>query len=135
MFIFLVVQRTAITAALPILHEALKLMHGVGGGFPRLFRIVDLGCSSGSNTLYVVSHILDKIEDLDMNNSHDFEVFLNDLPDNDFNNLFKLLPSLNKKCFLYASPGSFYNRLFASNSLHFAFSSYSLHWLSQVFTP
>ncbi|MCL7047158.1 hypothetical protein MKW94_001458 [Papaver nudicaule] len=29
-------------------------------------------------------------------------------------------------------PGTFYGRLFPSNSLHFVHSSYSLHWLSQV---
>ncbi|XP_069153311.1 S-adenosyl-L-methionine:benzoic acid/salicylic acid carboxyl methyltransferase 3-like isoform X2 [Solanum lycopersicum] len=28
--------------------------------------------------------------------------------------------------------GSFYTRLFPSNSLHFVHSSYSLHWLSQI---
>ncbi|KAK6143082.1 hypothetical protein DH2020_023430 [Rehmannia glutinosa] len=59
--------------------------------------------------------------------------------DNDFNNLFKLLSydeviDCNKKrqCLLYGLPASFYSRLFPTKSLHFAYSSYSLHWLSQV---
>ena len=62
---------------------------------------------------------------------------------NDFNFIFKLLPSFYQKleesygrgsrsCFIAAMPGSFYGRLFPDNSMHFIHSSYSLHWLSQV---
>ena len=35
-------------------------------------------------------------------------------------------------CLFSGTPGSFYGRLFPSNSLHFVHSSYSLQWLSQV---
>ncbi|KAI9165290.1 hypothetical protein LWI28_011124 [Acer negundo] len=35
-------------------------------------------------------------------------------------------------CFVSGMPGSFYERLFPSRSLHFIHSSYSLHWLSNV---
>ncbi|KAK4416131.1 Benzoate carboxyl methyltransferase [Sesamum alatum] len=108
--------------------------------------MVDLGCSSGPNSLFVISHILDAVEHLCTKNNingsdnlPEFEVFLNDLPDNDFNNLFKVITSgrvigknEKRRCFLYGLPGSFYGRLFPSNSLHFAYASYSLHWLSQI---
>ncbi|KAK2990047.1 hypothetical protein RJ640_015438 [Escallonia rubra] len=69
--------------------------------------------------------------------------FTGKLYTNDFNNIFKLLPEFydmqRKKrgeefgpWFVSGVPGSFYGRLFPSNSLDFVYSSYSLHWLSQV---
>ncbi|KAL7083456.1 hypothetical protein ACP275_14G163700 [Erythranthe tilingii] len=119
-------------------------------GFPKCFKIADLGCSSGPNTLLVISHIIEKIEELRRKqknssrisrNSPEYEVFLSDLPGNDFNNLFKLLPDFNEKldinnpstkCFVSGLPGSFYGRLFQCNSLNLVYSSYSLHWLPQT---
>ncbi|KAL7158306.1 hypothetical protein ABFS83_02G133600 [Erythranthe nasuta] len=107
--------------------------------FTKCMKMADLGCSSGPNTLLVISHIIGQLSE----NKYvpkQLEVFLNDLPDNDFNNLFKLMtttPRTNTKtenieCYIYGAPGSFYGRLFPNNSLHFAYSSASIHWLSQL---
>ena len=100
--------------------------------FPECLRIADLGCSSGPNTLSVVSEIIDTIDEtrLCLNKKPPvFQVFLNDLPRNDFNNIFQsLLPSFCKwlekdkgsefgPCFVAAVPGSFYGRLFP-NQFH-----------------
>ncbi|KAK1298678.1 Jasmonate O-methyltransferase [Acorus calamus] len=75
--------------------------------------------------------------------SPEFHCFLNDLPGNDFNTVFKGLPVFYEKlkaekgsdfgpCFIAGVPGSFYGRLFPRSSLHLVVSSTSLHWLSQV---
>ncbi|KAK6924400.1 SAM dependent carboxyl methyltransferase [Dillenia turbinata] len=116
---------------------------------PTKICIADLGCSSGPNTLFVVSELIKTVVRLhkrlgQQNESPEFLVLLNDLPGNDFNTIFKsLLPNFQENlrqelghgfgpCFVTAAPGSFYGRLFPSQTLHFVHSSYSLQWLSQV---
>ncbi|GFP88555.1 benzoate carboxyl methyltransferase [Phtheirospermum japonicum] len=137
-------QQVVISKTWAVLDKTLKDMYtrnNHNNGFPKCIKIADLGCASGPNTLFLISHMMDTIEDLckhnNVKNLPQLEVFLNDLPDNDFNNLFKLLPNFCGKeckfeCFMYGVPGSFYGRLFPGNSLNFAYSSYSLHWLSQI---
>jgi hypothetical protein len=113
--------------------------------FPTCIQVADLGCSSGPNTFLVISEIVDTVHGIYQqtnNKSPELQVFLNDLPGNDFNTVFKSLPAFYKKlkeekgdfgpCFVSGLAGSFYGRLFPSQSLHFVHSSNSLHWLSQV---
>ncbi|KAE8713392.1 Jasmonate O-methyltransferase [Hibiscus syriacus] len=109
--------------------------------------IADLGCSSGPNTLSVISAIMDTVEAANRHLGRrlvsECRVLLNDLYSNDFNEIFMSLPAFYKRleeetglgfgsCFISGVPGSFYGRLFPSNTLHFVHSSSSLHWLSQV---
>ncbi|KAI3866769.1 hypothetical protein MKX03_000864 [Papaver bracteatum] len=108
--------------------------------------VAELGCSSGPTALLVISNLLDTIYNKYRESTMvmpEILVFLNDLPENDFNTLFKYLKSFcdelkNTKgdgfgpYFVAGMPGTFYGRLFPSNSVHFVHSSYSLHWLSQV---
>ncbi|MFS7915580.1 putative theobromine synthase [Helianthus anomalus] len=110
------------------------------------FMVADLGCSSGMNTLSLASNIIDIVHEVCQENNRktpQFQVYLNDLFGNDFNNVFKLLPNFYKTlrkckgeqigpCFVSVVPGSFYGRLFPEESLHLIHSSYSVHWLSQV---
>lgn len=123
-------------AILEGLSQTIKLPESLG--------IADLGCSSGPNTLLPITHIMDttksKYNSLGLK-SPEFRLFLNDLYSNDFNNIFLSLPEFFKKikeqdkerkCFVFAVPGSFYGRLFPTNTLHFVHSSSSIHWLSQV---
>nr|XP_043637455.1 probable jasmonic acid carboxyl methyltransferase 2 [Erigeron canadensis] len=111
---------------------------------PDSMGVADLGCSSGPNSLTVISKII-HIVDAACHQLHqpvpELKLFLNDLPGNDFNDVFKSLPELYDKvkndygiegCYICGLPGSFYGRLFPTNSLHFVHSSSSLHWLSQV---
>ncbi|KAF6137770.1 hypothetical protein GIB67_040478 [Kingdonia uniflora] len=106
----------------------------------------ELGCATGSNTLFVASELMDTVYQncCELGRpTPEFHIYLNDLPGNDFNSTFQSLQGFydNIKdtkgyefgpCFVYGVPGSFYGRLFPSQSLHFVHSSYSLHWLSQV---
>lgn len=105
--------------------------------------MADLGCSSGDNTFLAMSEIVNTVITTYQQkgqNPPEIECCLNDLPDNDFNTTFSLIPSFHEKlkmdvkekCFVSGVPGSFYSRLFSSNSLHFVHSSFSLHWLSKV---
>lgn len=109
------------------------------GIFPKCLRVADLGCSSGGNTLLCMSNVIDTVHNMCKENKYEspeFQVYLNDLPDNDFNTVFKSIPSFLEKygnCYIAGVAGSFYQRLFPTNTLNFVHSSYSLHWLSQVY--
>lgn len=118
---------------------------------PDSFGMADLGCSSGPNTLSIIKDIIGSVEET-VHSISEWRVYLNDLPSNDFNSIFKTLPDfrrdLNKdrrrrtdsgimshtstNLYVAAYPGSFYHRLFPDGCLHFVYSSYSLHWLSRV---
>ncbi|KAK9698050.1 hypothetical protein RND81_08G078900 [Saponaria officinalis] len=113
---------------------------------PSTLCIADLGCSSAEqNTYNVALELIEIVEKARQElgcRPQDYQVNLNDLPNNDFNTLFKSLDIFKEKlvqkfgnelghCFVCGVPGSFYGRLFPNNSLHFVHSSYSLLWLSQ----
>ncbi|KAI7754715.1 hypothetical protein M8C21_009475 [Ambrosia artemisiifolia] len=138
-------QETGIRKALPLLRKSIKAVadYDVHKG---CFSFADFGCSSGTNTLLVASSIIDIVHEMCQENNHkvpQFQVCMNDLFGNDFNAIFKLLPDFYAKlrkdkeesfgpCFVSAVPGSFYDRLFADQSLHLAHAANANHWLSQV---
>ncbi|KAK7333437.1 hypothetical protein VNO80_30210 [Phaseolus coccineus] len=114
------------------------------------FVVVDLGCSCGSNTINVVdvivNHIIKRYEASGLE-PPEFSAFFSDLPGNDFNTLFQLLPpsanygasmeeclaaSNHRAYFAAGVPGSFYRRLFPARFIDVFHSTFSLHWLSQV---
>ncbi|XP_040988640.1 indole-3-acetate O-methyltransferase 1-like [Juglans microcarpa x Juglans regia] len=114
------------------------------------FVVVDLGCSCGSNTIYIVDviikHMIKRYEALGYE-PPEFSAFFSDLPSNDFNTLFQLLPpqanyggsmeeclaaDSHRSYFAAGVPGSFYRRLFPARSIDVFHSAFSLHWLSQV---
>lgn len=138
------IQQKAISLAKPIIEEAINSLYC--STLPRSLAIADLGCSSGPNTFFVVSEVIKSVEKLCRELNHpspEYQVFMNDLPGNDFNSIFKSLGNFKQKlrnemqakigpCYIAGAPGSFYGRIFPNKSLHFVHSSYSLHWLSQV---
>ncbi|KAK3194008.1 hypothetical protein Dsin_025318 [Dipteronia sinensis] len=106
-----------------------------------------MGCSSGPTGYLPTWQVIEAIDSLchSLNCKPPMlQVFLNDLPGNDFNTLFKSLPSFYERLkkekgdefgestFIAAVPGSFYGRLFPNNSLNLIFSSNSVVWLSQA---
>ncbi|KAG6594814.1 Salicylate carboxymethyltransferase, partial [Cucurbita argyrosperma subsp. sororia] len=137
-------QLKVISMTRPIAEEAISNLYC--STLPTTFTIADLGCSSGPNTFMAVSQLIKTVENIRRNlynNPIEYQVFLNDLPGNDFNAIFKALPSFHESfkkemggdlgpCLFTGVPGSFYGRLFPSRSVHFIHSSYSLHWLSKV---
>ncbi|KAL6561285.1 hypothetical protein OROMI_016886 [Orobanche minor] len=96
------------------------------------FCLVDLGCSVGPNTFFNMKTIIDAIQKKhNISKKLDFHVFFNDRVSNDFNTLFANL-SPERRYFAAGVPGSFYDQLFPPSSIHFAYSSYSLPWLTKV---
>ncbi|MQM06045.1 hypothetical protein Taro_038864 [Colocasia esculenta] len=139
-------KRILQTARSAVEEAALELCSAVS--FPTKLSVADLGCSSGPNALSVVSSVVDTVEERCRQLGRrppEFQLFLNDLPGNDFNSVFRSLQALNEKreasagvgkelgqCFVAGVPGSFHGRLFQSRSIHFFHSSTSVHWLSQA---
>ncbi|KAL4187773.1 hypothetical protein AMTRI_Chr09g20750 [Amborella trichopoda] len=135
-------QRHGLELIKPITKEA--VMNLLSTHFPESLGIADLGCSSGPNTFSALITIIEAVHNIYQQVNlpmPELRLYLNDLPGNDFNSIFRGLPSfyemVKKKgvsgsCFVAAVAGSFFCRCFPSNSLQFVHSSYSLHWLSQV---
>ncbi|KAL5776607.1 hypothetical protein ACOSP7_009533 [Xanthoceras sorbifolium] len=131
------VKRIIVETIAQLYHEA----------FPKTIGLADMGCSSGKNSLPVIKTIVESVEKMARLSAEppEFCVYLNDLPSNDFNSIFKALPDFFRqlvkerngtgRCpaiFIAACAGSFYGRLLPKNSVHFAYSCYGLHWLSKV---
>ncbi|CAK9158611.1 unnamed protein product [Ilex paraguariensis] len=112
-------QRGAVDAAKELIKEGvaskldLKLLSSSSTINP--FRIADFGCSTGPNTLLAMQIILEvveqkfKSENQQPNSSQNF-----------------------RRYHAAGVAGSFYDRLFPTASLHFAFSSSSLSWISDL---
>ncbi|KAK6124800.1 hypothetical protein DH2020_041459 [Rehmannia glutinosa] len=133
-----------------MLHLLRETLDGVPLSSPEsAFVVADLGCSCGSNTIYmvevIIKHMTDRYQAAGYEAPPEFSAFFSDLPSNDFNTLFQLLPpyggSSMEEClasdtrrsyFAAGVPGSFYRRLFPANSVDVFYSAFSLHWLSQV---
>ncbi|KAH7372548.1 hypothetical protein KP509_17G009000 [Ceratopteris richardii] len=118
-------------------------------------RVADFGCSYGLNTLeharLTFSSILQAAISGDIQRPIELQYIFSDLPQNDFNALFRSLNPLgpplqnfrrNENCckesmehikfFAAGVPGSFYTRLLPEQSVHFSVCVFAMNWLSQV---
>ncbi|KAF8762130.1 hypothetical protein HU200_009672 [Digitaria exilis] len=135
------VQRAIATVTKKALQDMAAALYRALGR-PASMAIADLGCATGPNALLLVSDAVEAVLAEKSKGSSDGEaqlqllVFLNDLPGNDFNAVFRLLPSsplaAGNGCLVSAWPGSFYGRIFPDASLDYAVSSSSLHFLSKA---
>ncbi|GMI70206.1 hypothetical protein like AT5G38020 [Hibiscus trionum] len=136
-----VIQNAVILKVMPIIEEFVSDMFSKT--VPSCVKVADLGCSSGPNTFMSISQVIHSIHGICTQQQlklPEFQVTLNDLPENDFNSVFKSVPGfierlqkvVQERCYIGGVAGSFYHRLFPTRSLHFVHSSYALHWLSMV---
>ncbi|XP_039771810.1 anthranilate O-methyltransferase 2-like [Panicum virgatum] len=140
-------QERSILKTRPALHEAVAAARASASlSSAGAMVIADLGCSSGPNTLLVVSEVLGAVaagrREAELRLVH-VQFFLNDLPGNDFNLVFQSLELFRKLAardkgdslppyYVAGLPGSFYTRLFPDRSVHLFHSSYCLMWRSKV---
>ncbi|KAL6634568.1 hypothetical protein ACP70R_027239 [Stipagrostis hirtigluma subsp. patula] len=143
-------QRLVQQRLVPLVEAAVAELCRDAAAVPRSVGVADLGCSSGPNTLFLVSAAVDAVRRRCAAAGPpcpELRVFLNDLPGNDFNAVFRQLPAFLRRrqqgepgpdaaaagdLLVFGAPGSFFGRLFPAGSLHLVCSSFSLHWLSQV---
>lgn len=137
-------QKKAILENRPLLQKAVAEVYTSLSPVSTMV-VADLGCSSGPNALLIVDEVIGMIsgykQKANERGAVELQFFLNDLPSNDFNLVFQSLDqfhSVTRKeeatppYYVAGLPGSFYTRLFPSQSVHLFHSSYSLHWLSKV---
>ncbi|XP_042000508.1 loganic acid O-methyltransferase-like [Salvia splendens] len=130
------VQRDAASSVKDTIKEAIMENFDIEKvlGDSTTLTIADLGCSVGPNTVSAMESLLETVEHKCRRQGLDgleFQVLFNDQIGNDFNTLFAALPQP-RSYFASAVPGSFYGRLFPCSSVHVAYSSYAINWLSRV---
>ncbi|KAI3500033.1 hypothetical protein L1887_35848 [Cichorium endivia] len=126
------VQRMVISMTKPIMEEALTDLY-FAMNFPKTLTMADLGCSSGSNTFLVALEFIKILDNIRQKVGHtefpEMQIYLNDLPHNDFNAIFDSLSKFHQNiatqiasptslppCYFSGVAGSFYTRLFLSNN-------------------
>ncbi|KAJ0526411.1 putative methyltransferase [Helianthus annuus] len=84
-------QRKVISMTKPIIDDALADLYSAMN-FPKTLIMADHGCSSGPNTLLVASELVKSVDKIRQkfgnDESPEIQIYLNDLPHNDFNTIF-----------------------------------------------
>ena len=120
-------QLSAIESSIPFIHQAIDVLDVSSSPSPLI--IADFGSAHGSNSVHVMKAIIEYLQE----SKKDMRLPLvvhNDLPTNDWTPLFYILSNENSY-FGLACGRSFYDQCLPSNSVTIAYSSSSIHWLSQ----
>ncbi|XP_047054857.1 anthranilate O-methyltransferase 2-like [Lolium rigidum] len=139
-------QEKAILETWPVLRKAVEEVYTSLSTRRSTMVVADLGCSSGPNTLLFISEVIGAVRAYTQKSeecARDVEVqfFLNDLPGNDYNLIFRSLEyfeditggkELAPLHYVAGLPGCYYGKLFPRQSVHIFHSSYSLMWRSKV---
>ncbi|KAL7143671.1 hypothetical protein ABFS83_08G207600 [Erythranthe nasuta] len=130
-------QGGVVEVAKPIIEEAIATKLDIKLRGSSTIGVADFGCSTGHNSFpamqIITRSIRQKLHRLDETITPEFYVYFNDLYSNDFNTLFSSLPPPDQRHYRAAGvAGDFHCRLLPESSLHFAYSSWSLHWLTGV---
>ena len=106
------------------------------------FNIGDMGAAGGQNSLFPIQKLIEEIRILGKEKKQAFPehaiIFLNDLPDNDFNIPTKIFVNDNffqensENIFINVSGKSFYEQCFPEEFLHFTFCFESSHFLPKI---
>ncbi|HEY6334129.1 MAG TPA: SAM-dependent methyltransferase [Blastocatellia bacterium] len=125
----------AATLAAPFLEKAVSR---ISIDADRPIVIADYGSSQGKNSLAPMRLAIARLR-LRLKHDHPIVVFHVDQPSNDFNSLFEVLSSdpdsysLNDPAIFPCAVGrSFYESVIPGNSVHLAWSSYAVVWLSHL---
>ncbi|KAL1531894.1 indole-3-acetate O-methyltransferase [Salvia divinorum] len=124
-------QRGALEAAKAIIEEEIAAKLEIS---TNSFCVADFGCSTGSNSFPAMHAIVEAVKRKYESSSlktPEFFVCFNDLVSNDFNTLLSSLPP-DRSYKAAAVVGDFHGRLLLLSSVHFAYSSWALHWLTEV---
>ncbi|KAF5959649.1 hypothetical protein HYC85_000858 [Camellia sinensis] len=108
----------------PVLENAAQSLFSKSLHLNGVLNVADLGCAAGPNTFSVISTVKECVakncKELNCQ-TPELQVYMNDLPGNDFNTLFKGLSEFGGgggdkcdgvSCYVMGVPGSFHSRLF-----------------------
>ena len=123
-------QLELILEVVPDLVQGLKSVQGLSSHL----KIADFGCSEGKNSIQIFKQLLECFR---IENQNPVHVVHTDLPENNWSVFNQLITSselsyLSLPNTYFSTIGrSFYNQLFASSSIHLAYSFFSFHYLSR----
>ncbi|ORX92367.1 S-adenosyl-L-methionine-dependent methyltransferase [Basidiobolus meristosporus CBS 931.73] len=124
-----------------------KIVQHLAPNITSTFSIGDFGCSHGGNSMISINAILDAMQETRRNDGPlSIQVYHNDLPINDFREVFKCLndPELTyqnheitkanpgNRIFSMMSGKSFYSQCFPNALLDLSFSFNSIHWMPDI---
>jgi len=134
------VQKSIISQVAPLIASAAQSVPFPEKGHS--YTLVDYGCSEGKNSVMAMCIALEAVRKISP--SQPFMIVHNDLPGNNFNKVFENVYSDGTKrfpveygaspeapVFVLASAQSFYTQAMPESTVHFAFSSSSIHWTTR----